>query len=245
MSGSTTPRPELGVPFQHYQDDAGSQVPVVYVHPDSGVGGGGGAAADREFLSLNYTATSSGTGYTSGDSLVRMDVYDVSSTPTLVTTIWFNITTAAAISAPTSGHVAYVGPANAASESTLAAINTKIPAKGQTTKSGSTPVTLASDQEAVKIKEEVGATATVSAVALTATRSTLVAADANRRGLRVGNPSGNTAKIGLTTTNSGSYADCPIQLSPGDMWVETLCPGVTWYACTDTGSASVNIQVVS
>lgn len=61
-------------------------------------------------------------------------------------------------------------PTGAATETTLAALNTKTPALGSTTSSGSTPVVIASDQATVPVNQS-GVTATGSLGSLSATQA--------------------------------------------------------------------------
>lgn len=73
---------------------------------------GGGAANDREVVVTTYRVTTSGTGYSVGDTVTASRVLDVDGdTVTQVgATIWYNETTAASIAtAPTAAHLSLAG----------------------------------------------------------------------------------------------------------------------------------------
>jgi hypothetical protein len=61
---------------------------------------------DVELRSFTFRTNNSGTGYSSGQTVVRADVLDVStSTASILSTAWFNASTNATIAAPTTGHL--------------------------------------------------------------------------------------------------------------------------------------------
>ena len=117
------------------------------------VGGGGGSTVDRELVVSTYRVRTAFTGTSVGDTITSTQIIDVSGTPTTVSTIWRNQTTAADLaSAPSAGNLELVGsqaltdaqlrasavaisattlplPTGASTETTLAALNTKIPAQ--------------------------------------------------------------------------------------------------------------------
>jgi hypothetical protein len=67
-------------------------------------------ALDKEVVESLFTATSNGTGYSSGDIIARVLLVDTSTTPVTLTATWMNVTTGAIISAPNAGHIdQYVG----------------------------------------------------------------------------------------------------------------------------------------
>lgn len=136
------------------------------------------------------------------------------------------------------------GSEGGATEVTLDAINDKTPALGQTTKAGSTPVTLASDQGALSVAEAQSTTVVEGTVAVDTTVDQVVAADASRRRLIVTNNHA-SVKLGLSTNAAATFASCAIQLAAGEMWVEALAANKAWYAIFDTGgSATVPYQTV-
>jgi hypothetical protein len=59
---------------------------------------------DYETRTTTYQATASGTGYSSGDIIVRYDIIDVA-TSTLSATVWFNQTLQTTITAPAPGNI--------------------------------------------------------------------------------------------------------------------------------------------
>jgi hypothetical protein len=61
------------------------------------------STVDRDVTQTEFDATASGTGYSSGDLLARVLVVDANATPAVVTALWVNLTTGAAIGAPTGG----------------------------------------------------------------------------------------------------------------------------------------------
>jgi len=59
---------------------------------------------DYETRTTTYQATASGTGYSSGDIIVRYDIIDVA-TSTVASTVWFNQTLQTTITAPAPGNL--------------------------------------------------------------------------------------------------------------------------------------------
>lgn len=64
---------------------------------------------DYETRTTTYQATASGTGYSSGDIIVRYDIIDVA-TSTLSATVWFNQTLQTTITAPAPGNITPISP---------------------------------------------------------------------------------------------------------------------------------------
>jgi hypothetical protein len=120
----------------------------------SGSGGGGGSNADRELVVTTYWVKTAFTGASIRDTITCTQVIDVTNTPSTVSTIWRNQTTAADIATvPAAANLELVGsqalteaqlrasavavsaealplPTGAATETTLSALNTKIPSQG-------------------------------------------------------------------------------------------------------------------
>ncbi|MCA2594051.1 MAG: hypothetical protein IM526_02670 [Microcystis sp. M38BS1] len=76
-------------------------------NPRPALGAGGSGVADREIRSSLYNCNTSGTGYTTGDDIVRSDVIDVN-TSSIIVTLWYNATAKTNIAAPTSGDLDYI-----------------------------------------------------------------------------------------------------------------------------------------
>lgn len=74
-------------------------------------GGGGGSTVDREVVVTTYRVIQDGTGYTVGQILTATRVLDVSgaSATQVGSTVWYNESSGAAISAPNSGHIEVTG----------------------------------------------------------------------------------------------------------------------------------------
>ena len=102
------------------------------------------ATAERDVTQALFVASSSGTGYSSGDFLARLLILDVNPTTPVVTQVWYNLSTGAVIAAPNSAHVTPsdesitvsssalpTGAATGAKQDTgnasLASIDTKLP----------------------------------------------------------------------------------------------------------------------
>jgi hypothetical protein len=131
----------------------GTFSPAVSGGSGGGGGGGGGAGADRELVVATYRCKTAFAGASVGDTITSTQVIDVNGTPSTVSTIWRNQTTAADLAAaPSAANLELVGsqaltdaqlrasavavsaaalplPSGAATETTLAALNTKIPAQ--------------------------------------------------------------------------------------------------------------------
>lgn len=76
----------------------------VAIAETSDFSGGGGASIDRELVVITYFAKINFTGATSGDTITLTQIIDVTSTPTTVSSIWRNQSTATDLaSAPTIG----------------------------------------------------------------------------------------------------------------------------------------------
>ena len=76
------------------------------------------------------------------------------------------------------------------------------------------------------------------------TNKLIIAADPARRRLIITNPSANTVRLGITTSNSATYAQCPIILVPGESWVESTAAPIAWRGILESGSANVPYQAV-
>lgn len=76
----------------------------------SDLGGGGGASADREIVVSTYRCKTAFTGASIGDTITATQVIDVSDTPSTVSTIWRNQTTAADLGgAPSAANLELTG----------------------------------------------------------------------------------------------------------------------------------------
>ena len=313
--GTLTNGPVQNKPFLFKTEPSGTaQVQMVGLDDESiaaigAASSGAGTTEERVLRTVEYVANASGAGYTSGDAIVRADVYDVTgATPSLIATIWFNATQATAISAPTQANLTFVGTKDAATQTTLAQVQAaignqadaeatsdtgtfslmaltkrlnatlsyfsategsiadtaatsdtgsfslialikrllgKFPALGQATMASSSPVTLASDQSALSIKEAQGSTVAEMTVSASTSIATLLAASAGRRGFRIAVPSSFTGTLGLSTNNAQTLANCPIQLKGGDMWVESLAAASAWYVILDSSTATIPVQSIS
>ena len=75
-----------------------------------GGGGGGGGGADRELVVTTYRCKTAFTGASVGDTITATQIIDVTGTPTTVSTVWRNQTTAADLgSAPAAADLELVG----------------------------------------------------------------------------------------------------------------------------------------
>lgn len=79
-----------------FTDEAGAPAT-----PGAGLRPVGGS--DRELTQVLYVATSAGAGYSVGDVLARIAIFDASVSPPTATAVWFNLTTGAIISTPAGG----------------------------------------------------------------------------------------------------------------------------------------------
>lgn len=85
-------------------DETGAPVSV------GGGGGGGGAGSDRELVQTTYRAKNAFSGASVGDVITLIQIIDVTSTPTTVSSIWRNQTTGADLgSAPSAANLELVG----------------------------------------------------------------------------------------------------------------------------------------
>jgi hypothetical protein len=132
-------------------------VGVVQLAAQSASGGGGGNDNhDRELVVTTYRVRTAFTGASVGDTVTCTQIIDVKNTPSTVSTIWRNQTTAADLAAaPSAANLELVGsqaltdaqlrasavavsaaalplPSGAATETTLSALNAKIPAQAIT-----------------------------------------------------------------------------------------------------------------
>lgn len=92
--------------------------------------------------------------------------------------------------------------ATRASETTLAAINTKTPALGQAAMAASTPVVIASNQSAVPVSDPKASISAVTSVAQNAASVTVLAANANRLGAMLFNNSTSLCYVKFGATAS-------------------------------------------
>lgn len=118
------------------------------VSSSSGSGGGtGGNFADREVAVSTYVCKTAFTGASIGDTISAIHILDVTAAPTVVGTIWRNMTTAADLaSAPSFANLELQGSgaltnaqlraapvpvsvSGAATEATLTALNAKVPSQ--------------------------------------------------------------------------------------------------------------------
>ena len=121
-----------------------------------GGGGGGNDNHDRELVVTTYRVRTAFTGASVADTVTCTQIIDVKNTPSTVSTIWRNQTTAADLATvPSAANLELVGsqaltdaqlrasavavsaaalplPSGAATETTLSALNTKIPAQAIT-----------------------------------------------------------------------------------------------------------------
>lgn len=108
--------PKLNVPFAHEYDPAtGVQVPVVKVL-GSVDGGAGAAAADREFLTVDYQVTTAFTGAAVGDFVRSVEVWDIGATSAtqVGTTTWRNISKGTVLaSTPNVNNISVAGASTA------------------------------------------------------------------------------------------------------------------------------------
>jgi hypothetical protein len=170
---------------------ASNSRPVVLCVEDfealSGITGGGGTTVDRELVVSTYRVKTAFTGASVGDTITSTQIISVSGTPTTVSTIWRNQTTAADLgSTPSAANLELVGsqaltdtqlrasavaisattlplPTGASTETTLAALNTKIPAQAI---SGLLPVDTLGTPSAPRVQ---ATSATAAGIVLTTT----------------------------------------------------------------------------
>jgi hypothetical protein len=152
-----------------------------------GGGGGGNDNHDRELVVTTYRVRTAFTGASVGDTVTCTQIIDVKNTPSTVSTIWRNQTTAADLAAaPSAANLELVGsqaltdaqlrasavavsaaalplPSGAATETTLSALSTKIPAQAIT---GLLPVDTLGQPGAPRVQATSG---TAASVALTST----------------------------------------------------------------------------
>lgn len=84
--------------------------PVIFPAISQSASGGGASSVDREFVVSTYTVKNAFTGASVGDTITCTQVIDVSSTPSTVSTIWRNQTTAADLgSVPVAANLTLVG----------------------------------------------------------------------------------------------------------------------------------------
>jgi len=114
-----------------------------------GGGGGGGDGADRELVVSTYRCKAAFTGASVGDTITATQIIDVTGTPTHVSTIWRNQTTAANLAeAPSAANLELTG-SNALTDAQLRAAavptNPNVTRGSGVVDSGTQRVTLATD----------------------------------------------------------------------------------------------------
>jgi len=146
--------------YEYTLADGTPYVPTAPIEPAS-------SGTDREIVQTSYTVTTSGTGYTIGDIVQQINIFDVG-TNTLQSTIWYNQTTDATISpAPNIAHLQPEGSVQSIASATGTQADTayttgngtiisllkglfgKLGTLGQKNMAGSAPVVIASDQSAI------------------------------------------------------------------------------------------------
>lgn len=93
----------------------------------------------------------------------------------------------------------------------LASIDTKLPAQGQATMAASVPVVIASNQTPIPVSIDLSSTATISSLAMSITSQVLLAANANRRGFIIYNDSLGMLFVSFTGTASTTAFSTKIQ----------------------------------
>lgn len=117
MAYTQTKGPKLNVPFAHeYDPTTGVQVPVVKVLGSTDGGSGGGAAADREFLTVDYQVKTAFTGADVGDFVRSVEVWDIGATSStqVGSTTWRNLSKGTTLaSAPNINNISVAGASTA------------------------------------------------------------------------------------------------------------------------------------
>jgi hypothetical protein len=89
--------------------DVANANPVVLINPTTGApyaAGEGGATVNRQTINTLYRVTTAFTGASINDFVTSTQIYDITGTPTLVSTIWFNQTTGLVLaSAPSTANL--------------------------------------------------------------------------------------------------------------------------------------------
>lgn len=102
-------------------------------------------AADFDTIETVWDIVTAGTGYSVGDVVSQFTFLKQGPPAEVAATLWYNQTTGAALaSAPLAGHRRRVSSL-VATETTLSALNTKVPAQGVAASSASIPVVIASN----------------------------------------------------------------------------------------------------
>lgn len=105
---------DTGVYYVRVQESQGGVITVVFQTPTGspatpGTGLRPAASASIEIVQSLYNAIASGTGYSVNDLISNALVINIDTpTPTILASIWFNITTSSAISAPASADIVQV-----------------------------------------------------------------------------------------------------------------------------------------
>lgn len=198
------------------------------------------SSADRDVTQALFVATSSGTGYTSGDFLARLLILDVNPATPVITQVWYNLTSGSVIAAPNSAHVTPsdesvtvassalpTGAATEAKQDTLighvdgveALLGTIDADTGSIDGKVPSGLTVSStrllvDGSGVTQPTTVAArTPTTASVSSSATSVTILASNANRKGFSIANVS--TAKLYLSFSNPATTTNSFIELPAG------------------------------
>jgi hypothetical protein len=102
-------------------------------------------ATDFDTIETVWAIVTAGTGYSVGDTVSQFTFLKQGPPAEVAATLWYNQTTGAALaSAPLAGHRKRVSSL-VATETTLSALNTKVPAQGVAASSAAIPVVIASN----------------------------------------------------------------------------------------------------
>lgn len=191
---------------------------VVAVNPDgstiSGGGGGGGSGSDRELVIATYLAKNAFTGASVGNTITATQIIDVTGTPSTVSTVWRNQTTATDLAgAPNAANLELVG-SQALTDAQLRA--SPVPVSGPLTSAQLATAALATDAVVQAIRDRLpSAFLTPNLLAVDTLGTPGVA--------RVQATSGTAASIVLTTTCRR---------------VSMFATAGTWYSISGTATAT-------
>lgn len=136
---------------KYVDQNDGSFAEAVFVVNPGGGGGGGGGGADRELVVSTYRCRTAFTGASVGDTITSTQIIDVSATPTTVSTVWRNQTTAADLaSAPLIANLELAG-AQALTDAQLRA--TAVPVSGPLTNAQLVALGLATDAVLTAVRD--------------------------------------------------------------------------------------------
>lgn len=223
--------------------DGSNYSPTLPIEPAS-------AGTDRELVVTSYTVVTSGTGYTIGDIVQQINIFDVVS-DTLQSTIWYNQTTDLTISpAPDisdlqpEGSIQSIASAtgtqadsayttgNGTIISLLKGLFGKLSTLGQKTMANSAPVVIASNQSAIETN------ATVSSSALPTGAST--SANQTTELTRIGD----LTETAPTTDTGSSGLNGRLQRL-AQLLSRTIAPAVTQSTVNFYSAASVTVDTNS